>query len=92
MADLSPAVQAIVNAAVEAGGGYGRATLTLHARLAAALRAAADQRIELEVPFLVVDKWEKVKGSCARFYAAAKWGRAQALQELLAIADELEGQ
>jgi hypothetical protein len=43
MADLSPAAQAIVDAAVEAGGGYGRATPTLHARLAAALRAAADQ-------------------------------------------------
>ena len=43
MADLSPAAQAIVNAAVEAGGGYGRATPTLHARLAAALQAAADQ-------------------------------------------------
>jgi hypothetical protein len=58
--------------------------------VAAALRAAADQRIELEVPFLVVDEWEKVKGFCARFYAAAEWGRAQALQELLAIADELD--
>jgi hypothetical protein len=43
MPDFSPAAQAIVNAAVEAGGGYGRATPTLHARLAAALRAAADQ-------------------------------------------------
>ena len=43
MADLSPAAQAIINAAVVAGGGYGRATPVLHARLAAALRAAADQ-------------------------------------------------
>jgi len=42
MTDLLPSVQAIVNAAVEAGGGYGRATPTLHARLAAALRAAAN--------------------------------------------------
>ncbi len=43
MTDLSPAAQYIVNAAVESGGGYGRATPVLHARLAAALRAAADQ-------------------------------------------------
>ena len=40
---LSPAAQAIVNAAVEAGGKYGCATPVLHARLAAALRAAACQ-------------------------------------------------
>jgi hypothetical protein len=43
MPDFSPAAQTIVNAAVEAGGGYGRATPTLHARLAAALRAAVKQ-------------------------------------------------
>jgi hypothetical protein len=84
MTDLSPAAQAVMDA-------YRSTHLSIN-NLVAALRAAADQRIELEVPFLVVDKWEKVKGSCARFYAAAKWGRAQALQELLAIADELEGQ
>lgn len=43
MPELSPAAQAVINAAVEAGGGYGRATPVLHARLAAALRAAADE-------------------------------------------------
>lgn len=43
MPDLSPAAQAIINAAIEGGGGYGRATPVLHARIAAALRAAADQ-------------------------------------------------
>ena len=43
MTDLSPAAQAVVNAAVEAGGGYGKATPVLHARLAAALEAVADQ-------------------------------------------------
>jgi NAD(P)H-dependent FMN reductase len=42
MPDLSPAAQAIVNAAMEAGGGYGYATPVLHARIAAVLRAAAD--------------------------------------------------
>jgi hypothetical protein len=41
MTNLSPAAQYIVNAAVESGGGYGRATPVLHARLAAALRALA---------------------------------------------------
>jgi hypothetical protein len=77
MTDLSPAVQAIVNAAVEAGGGYGRATLTLHARLAAALRAAADQVVP--APHLPYD-------SCCDVNAAAI--RA----ELLAISIELETQ
>ena len=33
----------------------------------------------LEVPFDVVTKWEEIKGSCARFYAAAEWGYKQAL-------------
>jgi len=53
MTDLSPAAQAIVNAAVEGGGGYGRATLVLHARLAAALQAAADQL----TPYAVDEMW-----------------------------------
>jgi len=55
---LSAAAQAIINAAVVAGGGYGRATPVLHARLAAALRAVADQvapvstnRKQLEIRF-----------------------------------------
>jgi hypothetical protein len=43
MTDLSPITQDVINAAVEAGGGYGRATPLLHARIAAALRAAAEQ-------------------------------------------------
>jgi hypothetical protein len=43
MIDLSPAAHVVINAAVEGGGGYGRATPVLHARIAAALRAAADQ-------------------------------------------------
>jgi hypothetical protein len=46
---LSLAAQAIVNAAVEAGGGYGRATPVLYARLAAALRAAAAQTLAYEI-------------------------------------------
>jgi len=75
MPDFSPAAQAIVNAAVEAGGGYGRATPTLHARLAAALRAAADQVVP--IPRLPYD-------SCCDVHAVAI--RAK----LLAIAAELE--
>ena len=43
MSELSPAAQAIVNVAIEGGGGYGCATPVLHARLAAVLEAAADQ-------------------------------------------------
>ena len=43
MSELSPAAQAIVNAAVEGGGGYGYATPVLHDRLAAALRATVEQ-------------------------------------------------
>jgi ABC-type phosphate/phosphonate transport system substrate-binding protein len=49
---LSPAAQAVINAAVEGGGGYGRATAVLHARIAAALRAAADQVVP-EPPMIV---------------------------------------
>ena len=44
----------------------------------------------MEIPFSVVNDWEKVKGSCASFYAAAEWGYFQALKEQRAIADELE--
>jgi len=91
MTDLSPAALAVWHA-YEIADCDPYLIDPRQAGVAAALRAAADQRIELEVPFLVVDEWEEVKGSCARFYAAAEWGRAQALQELLAIADELEGQ
>jgi len=80
---LSPAAQAVLWA------GLNRDSDRLV--IAASLRAAADQGKEFEVPFAAIDEWEKVKGSCASFYAAAEWGRAQAQQELLAIAAELEG-
>jgi hypothetical protein len=43
MSELSHAAQMVINAAIEAGGGYGYASPVLHARLAAALRTAADQ-------------------------------------------------
>ena len=56
----------------------------------AAIRAAAQQRGELEIPFAVIDDWEQIKGSCASFYAAAEWGYKQALKDQSVIADELE--
>jgi hypothetical protein len=90
MADLSPAAQAIVNAAVEAGGGYGRATPTLHARLAAALRSAADQVVpeESEPPCGEREPWPH----SYQLMIDSKWEQQQKTRaELLAIAAELEG-
>jgi hypothetical protein len=76
MTDLSPAAQYIVNAAVESGGGYGRATPVLHARLAAALRAAAEQIENLYCDGDVEDSP----------------GIVFALRQLMLIANELEAQ
>lgn len=84
MTDLSPAAQAVYIAFEDA--------TTPEAALAAALRAAVDQPVDFDVPFSVVDDWEKIKGSCASFYAAAEWGYKQALKEQRAIADELKAQ
>lgn len=56
MTELSPAAQVVINAAVEAGGGYGCATPVLHARLAAALRAAADQLAYGHTGRLIIDE------------------------------------
>ena len=39
----------------------------------------------LEVPFDEVEKWEKIEGSCARFYAAAEWGYKKGLKEQRSI-------
>jgi hypothetical protein len=82
MTDLSPAAQYIVNAAVESGGGYGRATPVLHARLAAALRAAADQVVPEEPEHAYAEDYE-----LGVFDA-----RLDARNHLLSIADELEAQ
>jgi glutamine synthetase len=86
---LSPAAQAVVNAVDHYETNH---WLTPREVAAAALRAAADQGKAMEIPFSVVTDWEKVKGSCASFYAAAEWGYYQALREQRAIADELERQ
>jgi hypothetical protein len=89
MTNLSPAAQAVANAVNHYETNH---WLTPNQVAAAALRAAADQGKAMEIPFSVVTDWEKVKGSCASFYAAAEWGYYQALKEQRAIADELEQQ
>jgi hypothetical protein len=91
MTDLSPAAQDIVNAAVESGGGYGRATPTLHARLAAALRVVADQVVpeQLEPPCGETEPWPQGY----QLMRDAQWEKCQQLRsEILAIAAELRGQ
>ena len=89
MTKLSPAAQAVLDAAINVA-----ESPDAEAIVAAALRAAADQgkamEIPFRIPFSVVTDWEKVKGSCASFYAAAEWGYYQALKEQRAIADELK--
>ena len=83
MTDLSPAAQYIVNAAVESGGGYGRATPVLHARLAAALRAAADQ-VTPEIYFAYTGNGDWDHGMEAK--------NDEVREAILAIATELESQ
>jgi hypothetical protein len=88
MTDLSPAAQAVLDAAMQhSGPAFEPVVCTM---LAASIRAAADQGKAMEIPFSVVTDWEKVTGSCASFYAAAEWGYYQALRDQRAIADELE--
>jgi len=79
MSELSPAAQAIVNAAIEGGGGYGYATPVLHARLAAVLEAAADQVVPEP------DDWDK-----DNFSIQALRLRCVMRDQLLAIAAELK--
>jgi hypothetical protein len=89
---LSPAAQAVLDAAFSAYWSAEQEAPNDEGMIAAAaLKAAADQDKEFEVPFAAIDEWEKIKGSCASFYAAAEWGRAKTMEGLLAIADELEG-
>jgi len=83
MTDLSPAAQYIVNAAVESGGGYGRATPVLHARLAAALRAAADQ-VTPEIYFAYTGNGDWDHGMEAK--------NDEVREAILAIVTELESQ
>ena len=86
MTDLSPAAQAVLDA-VEDHGKFVYRNLA-----AAALRAAAaESPLEIDIPFAMVEEWERIEGVCASFYAAAEWGYKQALTHFLAIAAELEG-
>jgi len=50
MTDLSPAAQAVINAAFSAGEKYGENAALLHARIAAALRATVDELGYSNVP------------------------------------------
>jgi hypothetical protein len=89
MSELSPAAEAVFDA-LNMSELNGPQQFMALAHAAAALRAAAEQRGELEIPFAVIDDWEKIKGSCASFYAAAEWGYKQALKDQSMIADELD--
>ncbi len=82
MSELSRVAQTVINAAIEAGGGYGYASPVLHARLAAALRAAADQ----VVPPALEEEWRD------RNQALPLTKMVEIRLKLLAIADELETQ
>lgn len=81
MIDLSPAAQAVLNAA-EAVSEYGKATPLMKARLAAALVAAADQVVPVRA-------WHESDNDAA-------WERHQMSviinRRILAIAAELQGQ
>lgn len=88
---LSPAAQAVWDAAwqlspVNCGSHEDRR----RQQIAAALRAAAVKPYEIDLPLSKVVEWEKIKGTCASYYAAAKWGYEQALAHINTIATELE--
>ena len=77
---LSPAAQAVLNAA-EAVSEYGKATPLMKARLAAALRAAADQVVPEEPLYGGDQRWMYERDT-----------RQESRTQLLAIAAELESQ
>lgn len=78
MIELSPAAQAVVNGAIELD--YGAPTPVLFRRLAAALRAAADQ--------VLAATWKGQIQPDATHMIGINWSR----DALYAIANELEGQ
>ena len=87
---LSPAAQAVLDACDQAFDQCGTTAQGLAAALRAA--AAAEPPLEINIPFAMVEEWERIEGVCASFYAAAEWGYKQALTHFLAIAAELEAQ
>ena len=80
MTNLSPAAQAVLNAA-EAVSKFGKATPLMKTRLAAALRAVADQVTPFPGRYPMNEYMEGLRDA-----------RQNARRELLAIADELEAQ
>jgi len=86
MTDLSPAAQAVLDAANLV---FSQAGTTAQG-IAAAIRALADLPNELEIPFNVITDWEAIPGSCTRLHAAAMWGYNQALKTQRTIANELD--
>ena len=79
MTDLSPAAQAIINAALKDA--YGRPTTTFLHRTAAALRAAVDQVVPEEPLYGGDQRWMFERDA-----------RQESRKKLLAIAAELEAQ
>jgi hypothetical protein len=91
MTDLSPAAFAVWDAAWDCPIGDCSIKQGRRRQIAAALRAAAaESRPEVDIPFALVEEWERIEGVCASFNAAVEWGHKQALAQLLAIAAELE--
>jgi hypothetical protein len=59
--------------------------------IAAALRAAAiNKDKQIDVPFSSIDQWEEIRGRTLSYWTAAQWGYTKAMNDLLAIAAELE--
>jgi hypothetical protein len=92
MTDLSPAAQAVLDA-------FGKYPLhgdhiaenLMHGALPAALRAAAiDKDKQIDVPFSTINQWEQIRGRTLSYWTAAQWGYTKAMNEILAIAAELE--
>ncbi len=90
MADLSPAAQAILDAAHNR---WLNVDDDIPAQVAAAaLRAVAiDKDKQIDVPFSSIDQWENIRGKTLSYWTAAQWGYTKAMNDLLAIAAELEG-
>jgi hypothetical protein len=82
MTKLSPAAKAVNDATC-----YDMPNKVL---AAAALRAAANQNKQIDVPFSRIDQWEKIKGNTLSYWTAAQWGYQKAMSEFLNIATELE--
>jgi hypothetical protein len=94
MTDLSPAAQAVLDAvAAQMEGKWISPDFLPYEckKLAAALRAAAiDKDKQIDVPFSSIDQWEEIRGRTLSYWTAAQWGYTKAMNDLLAIAADLE--